>query len=116
MSDMLDRCNKLGLKIALLCFFTPGQTPWIKEFVDYHIVNRMMCGCNLFRNGTDIWLVNHRIKPESLVGHETFILTKCYPHLSRLLKQYFLVIWLLEKELAYHIYGKQAYQEYSEYA
>jgi hypothetical protein len=27
MSDMLDRCNKLGLKIALLCFFTPGQTP-----------------------------------------------------------------------------------------
>ena len=63
-----------------------------------------------------VWLVNCRIKSESLVGHKTFIPTKCHPRLSRLLDQYFLVVRPLEKELAYHVYGKQAYQEYSEYA
>ena len=116
MSETLDRCNRLGLKIALLCLFTPGQSPRIKEFVDYRLVNGTMRGRNLFRDGTDVWLVNRRVKSETLVGHETFIPTKCYPRLSRLLEQYFFVIRPLEKELAYQVYGKQAYQEYSDYA
>ena len=49
MSEMLDRCNKLCLKIALLCLFTAGQAAHIKEFIDYRLVNGMMRGRNFFR-------------------------------------------------------------------
>ena len=115
MTEMLKKCNQLGLNIALLCICTPGQPPRISEFVDYRLVNGTMRGRNLFHDGNDIWLVNRRTKTETQVGHETFIPTKCYPRLSKLLEQYFLVIRPLEQELAYHVYGKQCSQIYSEY-
>jgi hypothetical protein len=115
MSAKLDRCNKLGQKIARSCLCTPGQLPRISEFADYRLLNGTMRGRNLVRDGDDIWLVNRRTKTETQAGHETFIPTKCYPRLSRLLEQYFLVIRPLEKELAYHVHGKQSSQIYSEY-
>ena len=116
LQKMLQRCNNLGLKIVLLCICTPGQPPRISEFVDYRHVNGTVRGCNLFRDGNDIWLVNRRTKTETQVGQETFIPTKCHPRLSRLLEQYFLVIRPLEEELAYHVYKVERSDKlYSEY-
>jgi hypothetical protein len=115
MKEILKACNQLCLNIALLCICTPGQPPRITEFVDYRLVNGIMRGRNLFHDGNDIWLVNRRTKTETQVGHETFIPTKCYARLSKLLEQYFLVIRPLEQELAYHVYGKERSQIYSEY-
>lgn len=115
MSEKLDRCNELGQKIAHCCLCTPGQLPRISEFSDYRLVNGVMRGRNLLRDGDDVWLVNRRTKTETQVGHESFIPTKCYPRLSSLLEKYFLVIRPLERELAYHVYGKQSMQIYSEY-
>lgn len=115
MSEMLGRCDELGQNIAHSCICTPGQLPRISEFADYRLINGTMRGRNLFRDGDGIWLVNRRLKTETQVGQESFIPTKCYPRLSRLLEQYFLVIRPLEKELAYHVYGKQSSKIYSEY-
>lgn len=115
MATILEKCNTLGRHIAFLCICTPGQPPRITEFVDYRLLNGMIRGRNLFNDGEDIWLVNRRTKTETQVGKESFIPTKIYPHLSRLLEQYFLVIRPLEKELAYHVYGKTSGQIYSEY-
>jgi len=115
MAETLEKCNKLCHKIAFSCICTPGQLPRISEFVDYRLINGLIRGRNLFRDGEDVWLVNRRTKTETQVGRETFIPTKCYPRLSRLLEQYFLVIRPLEKELAYHVYGKESSQLYSDY-
>lgn len=115
MAKTLEKCDKLCLNIAFACLCTPGQLPHITEFGDYRLLNGLIHGRNLFCDGDDIWLVNRRTKTEMQVGQESFILTKCYPRLSRLLEQYFLIIRPLEKELAYHIYGKESLQVYSEY-
>ena len=115
MAETLEKCNKLCRNIAFASMCTPGQLPRITEFADYRLLNGLIRDRNFFRDGDDIWLVNRRTKTETQVGRESFIPTKCYPRLSRLLETYFLVIRPLEKELAYHVYGKESLQIYSEY-
>lgn len=110
--DILQKCDSINRKLALLTLGTAGQLSRITEFVDQQLTNSIR-GRSLFRDGKDIWIVTRRTKTESITGKESFIPTKCHPRLSRVLEKYLIIIRPLERELAYQLKGKEAYQFYS---
>lgn len=110
--DILKKCDSVNRKLALLTLCTAGQLSRITEFVDHQLTNSIR-GRGLFRDGKDIWIVTRRTKTEGVTGKESFIPIKCHPRLTRALEKYLLIIRPLEKELAYLLNGKEAYQIYS---
>ncbi len=110
--DILQKCDSINRKLGLLTLGTAGQLSRITEFIDQQLTNSIR-GRGLFRDGNDIWIVTRRTKTESVTGKESFIPTKCHPRLSRALEKYLIIIRPLERELAYQLKGKEAYQFYS---
>ena len=110
--DILKKCDSVNRKLALLTLCTAGQLSRITEFVDHQFTNSIR-GRALFRDGKDIWIVTRRTKTEGVTGKESFIPIKCHPRLTQALEKYLLIIRPLEKELAYLLNGKEAYQIYS---
>jgi hypothetical protein len=99
--QIMDKCAKINCLLALLAFFTPGQTPKITEF-----------GAHKHTNYTR---VTRRTKSETLTQKETFLPMKCHPLLSECLEKYLLLIRPVEMQLALQLRGEEAYLLYSEY-
>lgn len=114
MKRFMEHCKSINKKLALLCYFLPGLSQRVAQFIEHKLANSTRPR-TLFRNLNDLWLVIRRSKSETLVGKETFSPLKCPPVLARLLEKYLLVVRPLEEKLAYHIGGKDALHLYREY-
>jgi hypothetical protein len=110
--QIMDKCAKINRLLALLAFFTPGQTPRITEFGAHKHTNSTR---TVFRSQKDVWLVTRRKKSETLTQKETFLPIKCHPLLSECLEKYLLLIRPVEMQLALQLRGEEAYLLYSEY-
>jgi hypothetical protein len=110
----LHKCDALSEKIALLAFFTAGQTPRVSEFIDHKHANSTRPR-TLFREGKSFWLATRRVKSETLVGKETFLPMKCHPELTRILERYLLIIRPVEAEMVKIVRGETQYHIYREY-
>jgi hypothetical protein len=110
----LHRCDALNEMIALLAFFTAGQTPRVSEFIDHKHANSTRPR-TLFRDGKSLWLATRRVKSESLAGKETFLPMKCHPELTGILERYLLIIRPVEAEMVKIVRGEKQYHVYKEY-
>ena len=110
----LHKCDALSEKIALLAFFTAGQTPRVSEFIEHKYANSTRPR-TMFRDGKSLWLATRRVKSETLVGKETFLPMKCHPELTRFLERYLLIIHPVEAELVKIVQGEMQYHVYKEY-
>ena len=110
----LHKCDALSEKIALLAFFTAGQTPCVSEFIEHKYANSTRPR-TMFRDGKSLWLATRRVKSETLVGKETFLPMKCHPELTRFLECYLLIIHPVEAELVKIVRGEMQYHVYKEY-
>ena len=102
MASLLERCDQVCKNIFLLVFNTVSQAPRISEIADYKYANSTW-GRNMLHNDKAIWFLNWQLKYESLLWKESSIASKASPQVTKLLEKYFLLVWPLEKELAYHL-------------
>ena len=110
----LTKCDALSEKIALLAFFTAGQTPRVSEFIEHKYANSTRPR-TLFREGDAFWMATRRVKSETLVGKETFLPMKCHPELTRILERYLLIIRPVEAEMVKIVKDETQYHIYKEY-
>ncbi|KDR66654.1 hypothetical protein GALMADRAFT_147700 [Galerina marginata CBS 339.88] len=111
---ILDKCDALNEKLALLATFTPALVPRITQFLEHKYANGTRPR-TLFRDAKSLWLVVRRSKTESMIRREVFIPAKCPPEVTSLLQTYLVVVRPLEVELAYHLYGPHSVRQYREY-
>ena len=112
--DFLHKCDSVNEKLALLSFFTAGQTPRVSEFVEHKFSNSTRPR-TIFRDFHSLWLATRRIKTENRVEKETFIPMKCYPELTKLLERYLLIVRPVEAELVKVVRTPQHYHNFTEY-
>jgi hypothetical protein len=112
--DFLHKCDSVNEKLALLSFFTAGQTPRVSEFVEHKFSNSTRPR-TIFRDFHSIWLATRRIKTENRKEKETFIPMKCHPELSRLIERYLLIVRPVEAELVKAVRTPQLYHTFTEY-
>lgn len=112
--DFIHKCDRVNAKIALLAFFTAGQTPRVSEFVEHKYANSSRPR-TLFRDHKSIWLATRRVKSENIMQKEAFLPMKCHPELTALLERYLLIVRPVEAELANVIWGPSEYHIYTEY-
>jgi DEAD/DEAH box helicase len=112
--DFLNKCDAVNQKLALLSFFTAGQTPRVSEFVEHKFSNSTRPR-TIFRDHHSIWLATRRVKTESHLEKETFIPMKCHPELTNLLDRYLLIVRPVEAELVRVVRTPQHYHTFTEY-
>jgi hypothetical protein len=112
--DFLYKCDSVNEKLALLSFFTAGQTPRVSEFVEHKFSNSTRPR-TIFRDFHSIWLAIRRTKIENRVEKETFIPMKCHPELTKLLERYLLIVRPVEAELVKVVRSPELYHTYTEY-
>lgn len=112
--DFLNKCDVVNEKLALLAFFTAGQTPRVSEFIEHKYANSTRPR-TMFREHKSIWLATRRVKNESQRQKETFLPIKCHPELTSLLERYLLIVRPVEAELVRLIHGEKQYHVYKEY-
>jgi DEAD/DEAH box helicase len=112
--DFLNKCDAVNQKLALLSFFTAGQTPRVSEFVEHKFSNSTRPR-TIFRDYHSLWLATRRVKTESRLEKETFIPMKCHPELTNLLDRYLLIVRPVEAELVKVVRTPQHYHTFTEY-
>ncbi|KIM35047.1 hypothetical protein M413DRAFT_79781, partial [Hebeloma cylindrosporum] len=112
--DFIHKCDAVNEKIALLTFFTAGQTPRVSEFIEHKYANSTRPR-TFMRDGDDDWLIIRRTKTESRKEKESFSPIKCYRRLTGFLDTLFLVIRPVEAELVKITHGEKQYHVYQEY-
>lgn len=112
--DFLHKCDSVNEKLALLSFFTAGQTPRITEFVQHKFANSTRPR-TVFRDYQSIWLATRRVKSENIMEKETFIPMKCHPELTMLLEHYLLIIRPVEAELVKVVRSTKHYHTFTEF-
>ena len=112
--DFLHKCDSINEKLALLSFFTAGQTPRVSEFVEHKFSNSTRPR-TVFRDFHSIWLATRRIKTENRIEKETFLPMKCHPELTKLLERYLLIVRPVEAELVKVVRTPQHYHNFTEY-
>lgn len=108
------KCNSVNEKLALLAFFTAGQTPRVSEFIEHKYANSTKPR-TMFRDFNSLWLATRRVKAESIMEKETFLPMKCHPELTALLERYLLIVRPVEAEMVKIIKGEKQYHVYKEY-
>jgi hypothetical protein len=112
--DFLRKCDSVNEKLALLSFFTAGQTPRVSEFVQHKFANSTRPR-TVFRDYQSIWLATRRVKGENVIEKETFIPMKCHPELTRLLERYLLIVRPVEAELVKVVRSVKDYHIFTEF-
>ena len=112
--DFINKCDVVNEKLALLTFFTAGQTPRVTEFIEHKYANSTRPR-TMFREYKSLWLATRRVKNESQRQKETFLPSKCHPELTKLLERYLLIVRPVEAELIKIIHGEEQYHVYKEY-
>jgi hypothetical protein len=112
--DFLHKCDAVNEKLALLSFFTAGQTPRVSEFVQHKFANSTRPR-TVLRDHKSIWLATRRIKTENVMEKETFIPMKCHPELTKLLERYLLIVRPVEAELVKVVRGTRHYHTFTEF-
>jgi len=112
--EFIEKCDAVNEKLAMLTFFTAGQTSRVTEFVEHKYANSTRPR-TVFRDHETLWLAVRWLKTETLVGKETFIPMKCYPELSKQLQCYLLVVHPAEAEFINIVKGPKHYQISMEY-
>ena len=110
----LRKAGELNQLMANLHHTVPGQPSRIAELCDFRLRNGLR-GRNVFYNHGDIWLINRRVKSETLVQHEEFIPVKLPPELCELYKIYLVVIRPVEIDFARRLWGNKVATLYHEY-
>jgi hypothetical protein len=112
--DFLRKCDAVNEKLALLSFFTAGQTPRITEFVQHKWSNSTRPR-TILRDHQSIWLITRRVKSENVMEKETFIPIKCHPELTKLLERYLLIVRPVEAELVKVVRSEKHYHDFTEF-
>ena len=112
--DFLHKCDSVNEKLALLSFFTAGQTPRVAEFVQHKFANSTRPR-TVLRDYQSIWLATRRVKSENLIEKETFIPMKCHPELTKLLERYLLIVRPIEAELVKVVRSAKHYHNFTEF-
>ena len=112
--DFLHKCDRVNEKLALLSYFTAGQTPRVSEFVEHKFANSTRPR-TIFRDRLALWLATRRLKTETRLQKETFIPMKCYPELTKLLERYLLIVRPVEAELVKVVRDAKHYHTFTEY-
>ena len=112
--DFLHKCDLVNEKLALLSYFTAGQTPRASEFVEHKFANSTRPR-TIFRDRLALWLATRRIKTETRLQKETFIPIKCHPELTKLLERYLLIVRPVEAELVKVVRDVEHYHTFTEY-
>ena len=112
--DFLHKCDMINEKLALLSFFTAGQTPRVSEFVQHKFANSTQPR-TVFRDHQSIWLATRRVKSENIIEKETFIPMKCHPELTKLLERYLLIVRPVEAELVKVVRSVKDYHTFTEF-
>jgi hypothetical protein len=112
--DFLHKCDGVNEKLALLSFFTAGQTPRVSEFVQHKFTNSTRPR-TIFRDYQSIWLATRRVKNENVMEKETFIPMKCHPELTKLLERYLVVVRPVEAELVKVVRSVNDYHTFTEF-
>ena len=112
--DFLHKCDSVNEKLALLSFFTAGQTPRVSEFIQHKFANStrprtVLCDYQ------SIWLATRRVKSENIMEKETFIPMKCHPELTKLLERYLLIVRPVEAELVKVVRDTKHYLNFTEF-
>ena len=110
----IRKCNSVNEKLALLAFFTAGQTPRVSEFIEHKYANSTKPR-TMFRDFNSLWLATRRVKTGSIMEKETFLPMKCHPELTALLERYLLVVRPVEADMIKIIKGEKQYHVYKEY-
>ena len=118
MKAILARCDQLCEKLFLLVFLTPGPPPRVSEIADYKHANSTR-GRSMCFHDCALWLINRRVKSESLLRKESSNCSKASQVVTEALQKYFLLVRPLEMEIAYHVLDDsdrtEALQLYGEY-
>jgi hypothetical protein len=112
--DFLHKCDSVNEKLALLSFFTAGQTPRVSEFIQHKYANSTRPR-TVFRDHQSIWLATRRVKSENIMEKETFIPMKCHPELTKLLERYLLIVRPVEAELVKVVRDTEHYLNFTEF-
>ena len=112
--DFLHKCDAVNEKLALLSYFTAGQTPRVAEFVEHKFANSTRPR-TILRDYHTLWLATRRVKTENRVEKETFIPMKCHPELTKLLERYLLIVRPIEAELMKVVRTSEHYHTFTEY-
>jgi hypothetical protein len=112
--DFLHKCDSVNEKLALLSFFTAGQTPRVSEFVQHKFANSTRPR-TVLRDYQSIWLATRRVKSENIMEKETFIPMKCHPELTKLLERYLLIVRPVEAELVKVVRDTEHYLNFTEF-
>ena len=112
--DFLYKCDSVNEKLALLSFFTAGQTPRVSEFVQHKFANSTRPR-TVFRDHQSIWLTTRRVKSENVMEKETFIPMKCHLELTTLLERYLLIVRPVEAELVKVVRSAKDYHTFTEF-
>jgi len=112
--DFIHKCDRVNEKLALLSFFTAGQTPRVSEFIEHKYANSTRPR-TMFRDFKSLWLATRRVKNESQRQKESFLPMKCHPELTKLLERYLLIVRPVEAELIKITHGEEQYHVYKEY-
>ena len=110
----LQKCDAVNEKLALLSFFTAGQTPCVSEFVQHKYANSTRPR-TVFRDYHSIWLATRRVKTENIMEKETFIPMKTHPELTKLLERYLLIVRPVEAELVKVVRSDKHYHNFTEF-
>ena len=110
----IHKCSSVNEKLALLAFFTAGQTPRVSEFIEHKYVNSTRPR-TMFRDFEALWFATRRVKTENIVEKETFLPMKCHPELTALLERYLLIVRPVEAELVKIVKNEKQYHVYKEY-
>jgi len=112
--EFIHKCDAVNEKLALLAFFTAGQTPRVSEFIEHKYANSTRPR-TMFRDFKSLWLATRRVKNESRKQKETFLPMKCHPELTKLFERYLLIVRPVEAELVKVLHGDEHYLIYKEY-
>ncbi|PPR05282.1 hypothetical protein CVT26_011477 [Gymnopilus dilepis] len=105
--DLMDR-------LLFLTYNTAGQTPRIRELLDYKYANGTRPR-EMFMDDGDLWFATRRLKTETQTGVESFQPMKLHPALTAYFKLYLALVRPVLIELGLFLKGETTRQIYSEY-
>ncbi|KAJ8690915.1 hypothetical protein PTI98_010533 [Pleurotus ostreatus] len=100
--------------ISVYALNTCGPHPRGTEFMEHKIVNSVRPR-NIFVNNEKMYFVTRRVKNESEIGHESFIVELAHPRLRSMILKLIVGIRPMEQVLVRIAYSEEVGQRYDEY-
>lgn len=113
--EYMHLADSLTERLLFLTCNTIGQSPRIKELLDYTFVNGIRPREMFLDDSSVIWLATRRLKTETQTGVEQFLPLKCHPELTDFFKKTLMLVRPVQVELGFVLQGATTRQIYSEY-